>query len=557
MLSSHFNNLELMNINRNEFLFLPLGGVGRIGMNVSLYHYQSKWIMIDLGIGFADETMPGVELLIADVDFIAQRKKDLLGIIITHAHEDHCGAVPHLWKELECPIYATKFTVNFLKEKLKEFQLEDIVPVKEVGINGSVNLGPFTVEFINVTHSIPEANSILISTEAGSALHTGDWKFDPKPVVGLISNIERLKEIGDKGDLLAAICDSTNILSKHDPESESEIYDNIYNIIKRSKKLIAVSLFASNVARIETISQAAKALNRKVVLLGRSLWRIVKVAQDSGYLTDSAEFLEAQDVADLPREKLLLICTGCQGEPKAATSRLANKSHKDFKMQQGDTIIFSSKIIPGNETRAHNMLNAFIEMGVEVVTEKTENVHASGHPVKAELKEMYSLIKPKMTIPVHGEYIHTHAHVKFAKECGVKKAIMIAPGDIVNLENGERVDSIDVDYFGIDGMLLRHPECNVIKMRRKMRDAGAIVVTAVVDKKNRLLAKPKVFTPGVFEASEDAAIIQKIIGKIESAFSSQPIKKIRNKINSLILSVLKEYLLKSPTIEIQIEQIMK
>ncbi|WCR58697.1 MAG: Ribonuclease J 1 [Wolbachia endosymbiont of Ctenocephalides felis wCfeF] len=544
-----------MNINKNEFLFLPLGGVGRIGMNVSLYHYQGKWIMIDLGIGFADETMPGIELLIADVNFIAQRKQDLLGIIITHAHEDHCGAVPYLWEELQCPVYTTKFTVNFLKEKLREFRLEGMVPVKEVDINGSINLDPFTVEFINVTHSIPEAHSILVSTDVGSALHTGDWKFDPKPVVGLTSNISRLKEIGDKGDLLAAICDSTNILSKHNPESEGEIYNNIYNIIRRSKKLVAVSLFASNVARIETISQAAKALGRKVVLLGRSLWRIVKVAQDSGYLTNSVEFCEAKDVADLPREKLLLICTGCQGEPMAATSKLANKNHHAFKMQQGDTIIFSSKIIPGNETRAHSMFNAFIEMGVEVIIDKMEHVHASGHPVKAELKEMYSLIKPRMSIPVHGEYIHTHAHVKFAKECGVEKAIMIAPGDIVNLESGEKVDSIDVDYFGVDGMLLRYPESGVIKMRKKMRDAGAVVVTAIVNKKNKLLAKPKVFAPGVFEASEDAAIIQRIIKTVESAFSLQSTKKIRNKIESSIFSILKEYLLKRPIIEVQIEQV--
>ncbi|MFT4327534.1 MAG: MBL fold metallo-hydrolase RNA specificity domain-containing protein, partial [Wolbachia pipientis] len=264
---------------------------------------------------------------------------------------------------------------------------------------------------------------------------------------------------------------------------------------------------------------------------------------------------EAKEAVNFPREKLVLLCTGCQGEPLAATARLAAKSHQAFKMQQGDTMIFSSKIIPGNETRAHNMLNAFIEMGVEVITEKTENVHASGHPVKAELREMYSLIKPKMSIPVHGEYIHTDAHVKFAKECGVKKAIMIAPGDIVNLENGEKVSSIDVDYFGIDGMLLRHPECSVIKMRERMRDAGAIVVTAVVNKKNKLLAKPKVFAPGVFEAQKDAAIMQKIIKKVESAFDSQPIKKIRNKIESSIFSILKEYLLKRPIIEVQIEQV--
>ncbi|WFW29903.1 MAG: ribonuclease J [Wolbachia endosymbiont of Menacanthus eurysternus] len=544
-----------MGINKSKFLFLPLGGVGRIGMNVSLYHYQGKWIMVDLGIGFADETMPGIELLVVDVNFISQRKKDLLGIIITHAHEDHCGAIPYLWEELRCPVYTTKFTVNFLKEKLKEFQLESIVPVKEVDINGKINLDPFIIEFINVTHSIPEAHSILISTDVGSVLHTGDWKFDPKPVVGLVSNINRLKEAGDKGNLLAAICDSTNILSKHNPESEGEIYNNIYNIIRKSKKLVAVSLFASNVARIETIRRIAKALDRKVVLLGKSLWRIVKVAQDSGYLINSIEFCKARDIKNFPRDRLLLICTGCQGEPMAATSKLANNNHCIFRMQRGDTLIFSSKIIPGNETRTHNMFNAFIEMGVEVFIDEMEYIHASGHPVKAELKEMYSLIKPRMSIPVHGEYIHTHAHVKFARECGVEKAIMVMSGDIVNLESGEKVDSIDVEYFGIDGMLLRCPESSVIKMRRRMRDAGAVVVTAVVNKKNKLLAKPKVFAPGVFEISKDAAIIQRIVKTVELAFGLQSTKKIRDKIESSIFSILREYLLKRPVIKVQIEQI--
>lgn len=544
-----------MNINKNEFAFLPLGGVGRIGMNVSLYHYQGKWIMIDLGIGFADETMPGVDLLIADVSFIAKRKQDLLGIIITHAHEDHCGAIPHLWEKLQCPIFTTKFTANFIKEKLKEFRLEGTVPIKEIEMNGTIDLAPFTVELINVTHSIPEANSVLISTEVGKALHTGDWKFDPNPVIGATSNIKRLREIGEKGDLLAVICDSTNILSKHSPESEGEVYDDLYNTIKRSKKLVAVSLFASNVARIETIAKAAKALNRKVVLLGRSLWRIVKVAQDSGYLTDSPEFLEGKEAANLPRDKLVLICTGCQGEPLATTSRLAAKSHQIFKVQQGDTMIFSSKVIPGNDTRVHNMFNSFIEMGVEVVTDKTERIHASGHPTREELKEMYSLVKPKISIPVHGEYIHTYAHAKFAKECGVAKAIMIKPGDIINLEDGEKVNSVDVDYFGIDGRLLRYPESNVIKMRRRMRDAGIIIVTAVVNRRNALLAKPKVYAPGVFELSEDAFIIQKIIAKVEQAFSLQQTKKIKNKIESSVLSVLKEYLLKKPIVEVHIEQV--
>ena len=544
-----------MNINKNEFLFLPLGGVGRIGMNVSLYHYQGKWIMIDLGIGFADETMPGIELLIPDISFIAKRKKDLMGIIITHAHEDHCGAVPHLWEELQCPIFTTKFTVNFLKEKLKEFRLENVVPIKEIDVNSTVDLAPFTVEFINITHSVPEANSILISTEVGKTLHTGDWKFDPDPVVGLTSNMKRLKEIGEKGDLLAAVCDSTNILSNHGPESEGAIYNNIYNTIKGSKRLVAVSLFASNVARIETIAKAARALDRKVVLLGRSLWRIVKVAQNSGYLTDFTEFLEGKEAAALPREKLLLICTGCQGEPLATTARLAAKSHQIFKMQQGDTMIFSSKIIPGNDTRVHNMFNAFIEMGVEVITEKTERIHASGHPTREELKEMYSLIKPKVAIPVHGEYIHTHAHAKFAKECGVAKAITIRPGDIINLENGEKVNSIDVDYLGIDGKLLRYPEGNVIKMRCKMRDSGVIIITAIVNKRNALLLKPKVYTLGVFEFPEDAFIIQKIVKKVELVFSLQQTKKVKNKIESSVLAILKEYLPRKPIVEVQIKQV--
>ncbi|MDG7056005.1 MAG: ribonuclease J [Wolbachia endosymbiont of Meromenopon meropis] len=544
-----------MNINKNKFLFLPLGGVGRIGMNISLYHYQGKWIMIDLGIGFADETIPGIEILIADISFIAQRKKDLLGIIITHAHEDHCGAVPYLWEELKCSIYTTRFTVNFLKEKLKEFHLEDVVPVQEVCMNGRINLGPFTVEFINITHSIPEAHSILVSTDVGSVLHTGDWKFDPKPVVGLTSNISRLKEVGDRGNLLAAVCDSTNILSKHNPESEGEIYNSIYNIIMQAKKLVAISLFASNVARIETISQAAKKLDRRVVLLGKSLWRIVKVAQESGYLNNSIEFYEAKDVVNLPREKLLLICTGCQGEPMAATSKLANKNHHIFRMQRGDTLIFSSKIIPGNETRTHSMFNAFIEMGVEVIFDKIEYIHASGHPVKAELKKMYSLIKPRISIPVHGEYIHTHAHVKFAKECGVKKAIMIAPGDIINLENGEKINSINVNYFCLDGILLRCPESSVIKMRKRMRDAGVVIITAIVNKKNKLLVKPRVFAPGVFEASEDAAIMHRIIKTVELAFNLHSIRKIKNEIESSIFNILREYLLKKPIIEIQIEQI--
>ncbi|WP_333023359.1 ribonuclease J [Wolbachia endosymbiont of Pentidionis agamae] len=546
-----------MYIKKSEFLFLPIGGVGRIGMNVSLYHYNGKWIIIDLGVGFADEDMPGIELMIADVEFIKERRKDLLGIIVTHAHEDHCGAIPYLWEELQCPVFATRFTINFLKEKLKEFRLEKKVILKEVSVNGSINLDPFTIEFINITHSIPESNAILVSTDAGNVLHTGDWKFDNDPVIGPTFNIKRLTEIGNQGGLSAIICDSTNVFSKCTQESEGDIYSTIHDIVEKSKRLVAVSLFASNVARIKTIASVAQALNRKVVLLGKSLWRITKIAKNSGYLEDSMQLLDADEAINLPREKLLLICTGCQGEKLAATAKLATNLHKFFKMQQGDTMIFSSKIIPGNEIRIHKMFNAFIEMGVEVITEKSKLVHASGHPTKEELKTMYSLVKPKISIPVHGEYIHMYEHIKLAEECGIKNTVMVKPGDFVNLVSGGKVGSITVNYFGIDGKLLRCTEGNVIKARKRMRDSGLIVITVIVSKKNVILTKPKVFAPGIFDLSEDASIMHKIIKEVELAFSSKSlkVKEIKDKIEQLVSAILKRYILKKPIIEVQIEQV--
>ncbi|UWI83256.1 ribonuclease J [Wolbachia endosymbiont of Howardula sp.] len=544
-----------MNVKNNEFLFLPLGGIGKIGMNVNLYHYAGKWIIVDLGIGFADHNMPGVNLLVADLGFIASKKKDLLGIIITHAHEDHCGALPYLWKELQCPVYTTKFTMNFLKEKFKEFRLQDQVPLKEVNINGIITLGPFTIEFIHMTHSIPEAHAILISVTVGSVLHTGDWKFDPKPVVGNVSNITRLKEIGITGDLLAVVCDSTNILSTQKHESEGALYDNIHTIIKNSKKLVAISLFASNVARIKTIVQVAQSLNRQVVLLGRSLCRIVKVAQESGYLSTKFNFLDAKHAKNIPRDQLVLLCTGCQGEPMAATSRLAYHTHQSFKIQPGDTIIFSSKTIPGNETEIRDMLNSFINMGVEVITDKTDYIHASGHPTRVELQKLYSLIKPKISIPIHGEYIHIYKHVQFAKSCGIKQALMLSPGDMINLENGYKSYTTHAGFFGIDGAFLRHPNSNVIKMRKSMRDSGLIVVTVILDKNNVLIAKPILFAPGVFAMREDALILYKIIEKIESICHLHESTGIKHKITNAILVIIREYVLKKPVIHIQIEQL--
>ncbi|GHM57898.1 MAG: MBL fold hydrolase [Candidatus Mesenet longicola] len=540
-------------MDNDDFLFIPLGGVGKIGMNVSLYHYQGKWIMIDLGVGFADSDMPGVDLTVADISFIAKKKDDLLGIILTHAHEDHLGAIQYLWKDLRCPIFATNFTATFLRSKLKEFKLEDAVPINIIEQNESFTLGPFDIEFINVTHSIPEANAIAIGTDAGKILHTGDWKFDPGPVIGSISNTERLKELGNQG-LLAVICDSTNAFTKTESQSESGVEDHIYNIIRECKQLVAVSLFASNVARIETICKVAEKLGRKVALLGKSLWRIVEVSQESGYLADY-EFLGAEEASRFSRDKMLLLCTGCQGEPLAASSKLAQRTHPTFQMQKGDTIIFSSRMIPGNEQRIHNMFNSFVNMGVEVITEDTRHVHVSGHPVREELKIMYELTKPKISIPVHGEYIHMYEHGKLAQECGVDKSIMARLGDVIDLVDAKKIDSVQFGYFGIDGKFLRHPDGDVMKMRRKMQNSGLVIVTVILNKKNKLLKDPVVFAPGVLDHQKDQGILRKISKEVETAVFLKDLKKIRHKVRDSICNLLKRQLLKKPLIEIQIEQI--
>ncbi|WP_339046341.1 ribonuclease J [Candidatus Mesenet endosymbiont of Agriotes lineatus] len=540
-------------MDNNDFLFIPLGGVGEIGMNVSLYHYQGKWIMIDLGMGFAGSNMPGVDLIVADISFIAKKKENLLGIILTHAHEDHLGAIQYLWKDLGCPVFATNFTAAFLRSKLREFKLEDAVPINIVEQNESFILGPFDIEFINVTHSIPEANAIAIGTDAGKILHTGDWKFDSNPVIGATSNTERLKELGNQG-LLAVVCDSTNAFTKTESQSESGVEDHIYNIIQECKQLVAVSLFASNVARIETICKIAKKLGRKVALLGKSLWRIVEVSQESGYLIDY-EFLDAREASRFSRDKMLLLCTGCQGEPLAASSKLAQRTHPMFQIQKGDIIIFSSRMIPGNEQRIHNMFNSFVNMGVEVITEDTKHVHVSGHPVREELKIMYSLTKPKISIPVHGEYIHMHEHGKLAQECGVSKSIMVRPGDVIDLVGAKKIDSVQFGYFGIDGKFLRNPDGDVMKMRRKMQNAGLVVVTVILNKKNKLLKDPVIFAPGVLDHQKDQGILRKVSKEVETAVLLKDLKKIRHKIRHSICSLLKRQLLKAPLIEIQIEQI--
>ncbi|AHX04883.1 ribonuclease J [Ehrlichia japonica] len=539
-------------MNTDDLLFVPLGGVGQIGMNVNLYHLNGKWIIIDFGAGFADDNMPGIDMIVADISFIKKNKKNLLGIVLTHAHEDHIGGIQYLWNDLQCPIYATKFTAALLQAKLKEYSFE--VNITEIDTTKRLNLGPFTLEFINLTHSIPEMNAIALHTDKGIVVHTGDWKLDDNPMIGPVSNTQRLKELGDEG-VLALVCDSTNIFTKNKSGSEGDLEESLFNIIKNCNQKVAVSLFASNIARIHTITHIAERLDRKVVILGKSLIRITQAAQDSGYLQDIPEFININQANKLPRNQVLLLCTGCQGEALAATAKLANNSHALTKLEDGDTIIFSSKIIPGNEKRIYSVFNKFVNMGINVITEFMEHVHVSGHPSKNEVATMYSLVRPKLSIPVHGEYIHMYEHAKIAKQCNVDKAIIVHPGDVISLTKKQKINSVKAGYFGVDGNFLHHPQGSVISMRKRMKDSGIIVITLVLNNKKELLKEPRIFAPGVLDHFDSGAIIKKISSKISSELYSKKINNIRQHVENIVFNALKHNVKNKPFVEVQLEYI--
>ncbi|KJV63355.1 MULTISPECIES: ribonuclease J [Ehrlichia] len=539
-------------MNTDDLLFVPLGGVGQIGMNVNLYHLNGKWIIIDFGAGFADDNMPGIDMIVADISFIKKNRKNLLGIVLTHAHEDHIGGIQYLWNDLQCPIYATKFTAALLQAKLKEYSFG--INITEIDITKRLNLGPFTLEFINLTHSIPEMNAIALHTDKGVVVHTGDWKLDDNPMIGPVSNTQRLKELGDEG-VLALVCDSTNIFTKNKSGSEGDLEESLFNIIKNCNQKVAVSLFASNIARIHTITHIAERLGRKVTILGKSLIRIIQAAQDSGYLQDIQEFININQANKLPRDQVLFLCTGCQGEALAATTKLANNSHALTTLEDGDTIIFSSKIIPGNEKRIYNVFNKFVNMGINVITEFMEHVHVSGHPSRNEVSTMYSLVRPKLSIPVHGEYIHMYEHANVAKQCNVDKAIIVHPGDVISITKKQKINSVKAGYFGVDGNFLHHPQGNVISMRKRMKDSGIIVVTLVLNNKKELLKEPRIFAPGVLDHFDSGAIIKKISSKINSELSYKKINNIRQHVENIVFNALKHDIKNKPFIEVQLEYI--
>lgn len=488
----------------SDLLFLPLGGAGEIGMNLNLFGLSGKWMMVDLGITFGDDTSPGIDVIMPDPAFIVDRRDDLVGLVLTHAHEDHIGAVPYLWRRLQCPMYATPFTASVLRRKLTEAGLGETAKITEVPLQGRFNVGPFDVELLTLTHSIPEPNALVIRTPQGVILHTGDWKFDPTPLVGPPPDEAALRRLGEEG-VLALIGDSTNVFRDGEAGSESAVRDSLIDLVDGMKNRVAIACFASNVARLGTVAAVAAAHGRRAALIGRSLWRMYDAARENGYLTDIDPFLSEQDAALLPRDKVLLAVTGSQGEPRAALARIAARGHPHVVLEEGDTVIFSSRIIPGNERSIGRLQDSLIRQGVDIVTEKDDFVHVSGHPARDELIRMYQWVRPRIAVPVHGEMRHLMEHAKLAKECQVPETVVAGNGEMVRLapDPAEIVDQVVSGRLALDGSALVPMGSTVIRERRKILYEGAVVASLVMDDRGTLLADPQLTLYGLADEDEE------------------------------------------------------
>ena len=507
----------------NALYFVPLGGAGEIGMNLNVYGYGGDWLIIDCGVTFGDDSQPGLEVVMPDPAFIVERRDQLLGIVATHAHEDHIGAIPYLWTQLRCPVWATPFTASLLRAKLVEAGLADRVRINVVPMSGRFTIGPFDLELITLTHSIPEPNAVALRTPVGTVLHTGDWKFDPDPLIGPTADEAALIRLGDEG-VLALIGDSTNALRPGTSGSEADLRRSLTDLIGRYDARVAVACFASNVARLETIARAAATHSRDVALVGRSLWRMDKAARENGYLTDLPRFLTEDEAGYIPRDRVLLICTGSQGEPRAALSRIARDDHPNVVLETGDVAIFSSRIIPGNEKAINRLQNALVRLGVEIVTEEDHFVHVSGHPARDELVRMYQMVRPKIAIPVHGEARHLIAHAQLAGECQVQQPLVIQNGDMVRLVSSGAavVDEVTVGRLASDGKGLLPLDGAALKDRRRTTFNGTAVATLALDRQGRLVAPPAISLIGMVEPAVAEETMPALRGALERLVDELP-----------------------------------
>ncbi len=518
-----------------ELTFVALGGLGEVGMNCYLYGLEhggrQRYMMVDLGITFPEgEFDPGVDVIMPDLRFIEERKRDLAGIVLTHAHEDHIGAMIELWPRLQAPIYATPFTAAMLKSKLAEFGGRLKMPITEIPMRGTFQVGPFGCELVNMAHSIPEPSALAIRTPHGLVLHTGDWKLDPDPLVGEPADEARLESLGADG-VLALVCDSTNAFRDGRSPSELEVARSIGKIIKGAKRRVLVTAFSSNVARIRAVADAARASGRTLVVAGRSIHRVIQVAIDTGYLPQGFRYVDQQQFKHLAADEVVALVTGSQGEPRAALKRIADGTHPDISLSPGDMVLFSSRTIPGNERSIATIQNSLARMGVEIVTDSDALVHVTGHPRREELRQMYSWIRPRIAIPMHGEVRHLKEHARIARETGVSEVVTAINGEMVRIAPGgaRLVDEVPVGRLFRDGRLILPGDGPTVRERRKLAFAGLVAISIVLGRKGELLADPEVALDGVpGEDVEGDAMEDIVLDAVEGTLSGIPAARRRD-----------------------------
>jgi ribonuclease J len=517
-----------------ELVFAPLGGVGEIGMNLSIYGFgpqnKRQWLAVDVGVSFAaEEHLPGVDLILPDIRFLVEERKNLAGIVITHAHEDHFGALLELWPRLKVPVYATPFTAALLDAKRRGEPGAPEIPVTVILVGGRFTVGAFDVELVTMAHSIPEANALIIRTGAGTVLHTGDWKIDPTPILGDKTDEAKLRALGQEG-CLALIGDSTNSVREGRSPSEADVAKTLTELIKAAKGRVAVTTFASNVARLRAVAEAARAAEREVVVVGRAMDRVGHIGRELGMFGDLPDFRPMEAYGYLPPNKVVALCTGSQGEPRAALSRIAEDQHPEVTLSRGDTVIYSARTIPGNEKAVGRVINGLIEQGIEVITDRTHLVHVSGHPRRAEVEELISWVKPQILIPVHGEALHLSEHARIARKCGVPEVIQCRNGDLVRLApKAGLIDEVPAGRIYKDGRLLVDAQQRTVADRKRLSFAGSVSVALALTEKGELADDPSYDLLGIPERDRDGGFLHEAVhDAVLRTFESLPRGKRRD-----------------------------
>jgi len=551
----------------SELVFLPLGGIGEIGMNCYLYGLgppdARQWLMIDLGITFPEgENDPGVDVILPDLRYIEAERGSLAGLVLTHAHEDHFGAVIELWPKLRVPIYATPFTAALLKAKAAEFGRRLELPIKVVALNSRFDVGPFALQLIEVAHSIPESNALVLRTAQGTVLHTGDWKLDATPVVGGAAGTDRFAAVGAE-DVLALVCDSTNAMREGRSPSEQDVARSLAEIIGGAKRRVAVTIFASNVARIRAVWEAARAAGRRLVVAGRAMHRVIDVAMETGYLPPDFDYDDQSRFLDFPADKVVVLCTGSQGEPRAAMARIAADEHPDIELDYGDLVIFSSRTIPGNERTVGQIQNRLVNLGCEIVTDADALVHVTGHPRRDELKEMYAAVRPRIAIPMHGEARHLEAHRKLARAAGVKEVVSIRNGEIVRLapDVPKVVDQAPVGRLFRDGHLLVPAEDGPVRERRSLAYAGMVIVALARSGRGNVSPEAEIVLDGVPQSDAEGRPMTEIVRRtVEGTLRSIPRERqkdtemVREAVRRAVRSAVDDAWGKRPAVKVLLTQ---